>query len=72
MNTPLPSIETEISVHALELKMPVGEVETLYAARPEGSQLNLRACGPRTVNLVRENSVWRCATLFATAFMALI
>jgi glycosyltransferase involved in cell wall biosynthesis len=30
-------IETEITVHALELKMPVGEVETAYAARPEGS-----------------------------------
>ena len=26
-------IETEISVHALELRMPVGEVETAYAAR---------------------------------------
>lgn len=34
-------IETEISVHALELKMPVGELETLYAARPEGSQSKL-------------------------------
>jgi glycosyltransferase involved in cell wall biosynthesis len=30
-------IETEISVHALELKMPVGEAETRYLARPEGS-----------------------------------
>lgn len=30
-------IETEISVHALELKMPVGEAETPYFARPEGS-----------------------------------
>ena len=30
-------IETEISVHALELRMPVGEVETRYFARPEGS-----------------------------------
>jgi glycosyltransferase involved in cell wall biosynthesis len=30
-------IETEISVHALELRMPVGEVATTYAARPEGS-----------------------------------
>ncbi|MDR6787226.1 glycosyltransferase involved in cell wall biosynthesis [Sphingomonas sp. BE138] len=30
-------IETEISVHALELKMPVGEVDTAYFARPEGS-----------------------------------
>ncbi|GLT01778.1 glycosyl transferase [Sphingobium jiangsuense] len=30
-------IETEISVHALELAMPVAEKETAYAARPEGS-----------------------------------
>jgi hypothetical protein len=30
-------IETEISVHALELKMPVGEIETTYFARLEGS-----------------------------------
>ena len=34
-------IETEISVHALELRMPVGEVATAYAARPEGSQSKL-------------------------------
>ena len=34
-------IETEISVHALELKMPVGEIETAYAARPEGSASKL-------------------------------
>jgi len=34
-------IETEMSVHALELRMPVGEVETRYAARPEGSQSKL-------------------------------
>jgi glycosyltransferase involved in cell wall biosynthesis len=34
-------IETEISVHALELRMPVGEVETAYAARLEGSQSKL-------------------------------
>jgi glycosyltransferase involved in cell wall biosynthesis len=34
-------IETEISVHALELRMPVGELETTYAARPEGSQSKL-------------------------------
>jgi glycosyltransferase involved in cell wall biosynthesis len=30
-------IETEISVHALELRMPVGELLTAYGARPEGS-----------------------------------
>jgi glycosyltransferase involved in cell wall biosynthesis len=29
--------ETEISVHALELDMPVGEIVTAYGARPEGS-----------------------------------
>jgi glycosyltransferase involved in cell wall biosynthesis len=34
-------IETEISVHALELKMPVAEVPTAYAARPEGSESKL-------------------------------
>ena len=34
-------IETEMSVHALELRMPVGEVATSYGARPEGSQSKL-------------------------------
>ena len=34
-------IETEMSVHALELRMPVGEVETRYLARPEGSDSKL-------------------------------
>ncbi|MDB5705659.1 MAG: glycosyl transferase [Sphingomonas bacterium] len=34
-------IETEISVHALELKMPVAEIETPYFARPEGSESKL-------------------------------
>jgi glycosyltransferase involved in cell wall biosynthesis len=34
-------IETEMSVHALELRMPVGEVETSYGTRPEGSQSKL-------------------------------
>ncbi|MYN29076.1 glycosyltransferase family 2 protein [Duganella levis] len=30
-------IETEMSVHSLELKMPVSEYETKYSERPEGS-----------------------------------
>ncbi|WP_076073351.1 glycosyltransferase family 2 protein [Sphingomonas montana] len=34
-------IETEISVHALELRMPVAEVMTAYGARPEGSESKL-------------------------------
>lgn len=29
--------ETELTVHALELRLPVAEVETVYKARPEGS-----------------------------------
>jgi glycosyltransferase involved in cell wall biosynthesis len=33
--------ETEISVHALELAMPVAEVVTAYGARPEGSHSKL-------------------------------
>jgi hypothetical protein len=37
--------ETEISVHALELAMPVAEVETHYAARPEGSHSKLSTYG---------------------------
>ncbi|HJU76727.1 MAG TPA: glycosyltransferase family 2 protein [Sphingomicrobium sp.] len=38
-------IETEMSVHALELRMPVGEVETAYGARPEGSESKLSTFG---------------------------
>lgn len=34
-------IETEISVHALRMRMPVGEVNTAYFARPEGSTSKL-------------------------------
>lgn len=34
-------IETELTVHALELRMPIGEVDTPYGARLEGSQSKL-------------------------------
>ncbi|MFC4166184.1 glycosyltransferase [Teichococcus aestuarii] len=34
--------ETEFTVHALELRMPVGEMVTAYAARPAGSASKLR------------------------------
>jgi glycosyltransferase involved in cell wall biosynthesis len=34
-------IETELTIHALELKMPVGEVPATYAPRPEGSRSKL-------------------------------
>src|SRR5208282_615724 len=30
-------IETELTIHALELRMPIAEVDTTYKARSEGS-----------------------------------
>lgn len=47
-------IETEISVHALELRMPVSEIVTAYAARPEGSEskLNTYRDGWRILNTI--------------------
>ncbi|WGG53315.1 glycosyltransferase [Rugamonas sp. DEMB1] len=42
-------IETELTVHALELRMPVAEVPTMYKSRPEGSvsKLNTYRDGAR-------------------------
>ncbi|WP_267396911.1 glycosyltransferase family 2 protein [Sphingomonas sp. GC_Shp_1] len=51
-------IETEISVHALELKMPCGEVETPYYARPEGSASKLSTYGDG----------WRILTTIVTLY----
>src|SRR5262245_58226788 len=34
-------IETELTVHALELELPVAEIKTPYYARPEGSESKL-------------------------------
>ena len=47
-------IETEITVHALELKMPTAEVVTAYAARPEGSvsKLSTYSDGWRILNTI--------------------
>jgi glycosyltransferase involved in cell wall biosynthesis len=47
-------IETELSVHALELALPVAEVETPYYARPEGSisKLNTWRDGLRILNTI--------------------
>jgi glycosyltransferase involved in cell wall biosynthesis len=38
-------IETELTVHALELELPVAELETPYYARPEGSASKLNTWG---------------------------
>src|SRR3954463_3607062 len=47
-------IETELSVHALELALPVAEVETPYYARPEGSfsKLNTWSDGFRILGTI--------------------
>ena len=47
-------IETEITVHALELNLPVGEVNTPYAARLHGShsKLNTYRDGLRILRLI--------------------
>ena len=46
--------ETELTVHALELRMPVGEVSTAYRARPEGSvsKLNTYRDGVRIFYMI--------------------
>jgi hypothetical protein len=47
-------IETELMVHALELRMGVGEVATPYAERPEGSSSKLRTIrdGVRILSII--------------------
>jgi glycosyltransferase involved in cell wall biosynthesis len=35
-------IETELTVHALQMRLPIAEVETDYGTRPEGSKSKLR------------------------------
>ena len=46
--------ETELTVHALELRMPVAEVETPYGARPPGSvsKLSTYSDGLRILRLI--------------------
>ncbi len=38
-------IETELTVHALELNMPIGDFDTNYGDRPQGSQSKLNTVG---------------------------
>jgi glycosyltransferase involved in cell wall biosynthesis len=75
-------IETELTIHALELRMPVDEIELPYSARPEGStsKLNTWVDGFRIattiVFLYKEVRPFRffCALfgLFAATSIALI
>jgi glycosyltransferase involved in cell wall biosynthesis len=70
-------IETELTVHALELAMPVAEMETPYYARPEGSFSKLNTWGDgfrilRTImKLYRSEKPLRFFTVIG-AFLALV
>jgi glycosyltransferase involved in cell wall biosynthesis len=70
-------IETELTVHALELAMPVAEIETPYYARPEGSvsKLNTWRDGFRILGtilkLYRSEKPLRFFTIIG-AFLALV
>jgi glycosyltransferase involved in cell wall biosynthesis len=67
-------IETEISVHALELRMPVAERVTAYAARPEGSESKLSTYrdGWRILNtIVKLFRIERPMTFFGVIAFAL-
>ena len=52
-------IETEMSVHALELRMPVGELETAYGARLEGSESKLSTVRERLAHLPHHRPLYR-------------
>ena len=68
-------IETELSVHALELRMKIAEIDTPYGERPEGSfsKLSTYRDGWRILklvsHLVKEE---RPADFFGAAFLALV
>ncbi|MTW12987.1 glycosyltransferase [Pseudoduganella eburnea] len=66
-------IETELTVHALELRMPVAEVETVYKARPEGSfsKLNTYRDGWRILmTILRLFKSERPMAFFGIGFLA--
>lgn len=68
-------IETELTIHALELAMPVAEIETPYYARPEGSfsKLNTWSDGFRILNtilkLYRSEKPLRFFSMVGAAFV---
>lgn len=67
--------ETEFTVHALELKMPIGEVRTAYRDRPTGSASKLRTCADglrilRTILLLVKEE--RPLHLFALSALVLL
>jgi glycosyltransferase involved in cell wall biosynthesis len=68
-------IETELIIHALELRMPTAEVDTAYKARPEGSVSKLRTYrdGVRICwNILRLVKEERPLPFFAAIFLVLM
>src|SRR5688572_20729148 len=67
-------IETELTVHALELRMPIADVPTRYRGREEGSVSKLRTfrdgllISSMIVRLVKEERPLQFFTLFALLF----
>ena len=67
-------IETELTVHALELRMPVAEIATIYKSRPDGSvsKLNTYRDGLRILltilRLVKSEKPLACYAIAFTAF----
>ncbi|WP_119301598.1 glycosyltransferase [Dongia deserti] len=67
-------IETELSVHALELRMKIAEIDTPYGARPQGSMSKLSTIrdGWRILKLVSHlTKEERPADFFGATFLAL-
>ncbi|NHZ96569.1 glycosyltransferase family 2 protein [Massilia sp. CCM 8734] len=65
--------ETELTVHALELRMPVAEVETIYRSRPEGSvsKLNTYRDGVRILwTIIKLFKTEKPLAFFSLAFFA--
>lgn len=68
-------IETELAVHALELRMPVKEIDTVYGARPEGSvsKLNTYRDGVRIlVTIIKLFKAERPLAFFSIGFFFLM
>jgi glycosyltransferase involved in cell wall biosynthesis len=68
-------IETELSVHALELRMKIAEIDTPYGARPEGSvsKLSTFRDGWRILKLVSHlMKEERPADFFGAIFLGLL
>ena len=69
--------ETELTVHALELRMPIAEVDTAYGARPEGSvsKLNTYRDGFRILRTILrlfrlERPIWFFSIIAAVLAVA--